>query len=149
VVRSFHLTRSGDPETREVKQLQFGAWPDHGVPDHPAPLLQFMKRVRAVNLVESGPVVVHCSAGVGRTGCFIVIDAMLERAKNEHSVDIYAHVTCLRAQRNYMVQVRESLSSVGLMVGGGSVGWVGLGAHQSIFVRHVFRWPPLLLLRPT
>jgi len=149
VVRSFHLTRSGDAETREVKQLQFGAWPDHGVPDHPAPLLQFMKRVRAVNLVESGPVVVHCSAGVGRTGCFIVIDAMLERAKNEHSVDIYAHVTCLRAQRNYMVQVRGSLSSVGLMVGGGSVGWVGLGAHTSIFVRHVFRWPPLLLLRPT
>ncbi|XP_025425132.1 tyrosine-protein phosphatase Lar isoform X2 [Sipha flava] len=107
VIRSFHLTRATDNETREVKQLQFGAWPDHGVPDHPAPLLQFMKRVRAVNLMDSGPVVVHCSAGVGRTGCFIVIDAMLERAKNEHSVDIYAHVTCLRAQRNYMVQTEE------------------------------------------
>ncbi|VVC24818.1 Hypothetical protein CINCED_3A017850 [Cinara cedri] len=107
IIRSFHLTRADENETREVKQLQFGAWPDHGVPDHPAPLLQFMKRVRAVNLMESGPVVVHCSAGVGRTGCFIVIDAMLERAKNEHSVDIYAHVTCLRAQRNYMVQTEE------------------------------------------
>ncbi|XP_050531444.1 tyrosine-protein phosphatase Lar isoform X2 [Daktulosphaira vitifoliae] len=107
VIRSFHLTRATDNETREVKQLQFGAWPDHGVPDHPAPLLQFMKRVRAVNLMDSGPVVVHCSAGVGRTGCFIVIDAMLERAKHEHTVDIYAHVTCLRAQRNYMVQTEE------------------------------------------
>ncbi|XP_050443629.1 tyrosine-protein phosphatase Lar isoform X3 [Adelges cooleyi] len=107
VIRSFHLTRATDNETREVKQLQFGAWPDHGVPDHPAPLLQFMKRVRAVNLMDSGPIVVHCSAGVGRTGCFIVIDAMLERAKHEHTVDIYAHVTCLRAQRNYMVQTEE------------------------------------------
>jgi netrin-G3 ligand len=45
------------------------------------------------------------SAGVGRTGAFIVIDAMLERIKHEKTVDIYGHVTCLRAQRNYMVQV--------------------------------------------
>ena len=43
------------------------------------------------------------SAGVGRTGAFIVIDAMLERIKHERTVDIYGHVTCLRAQRNYMV----------------------------------------------
>ena len=44
------------------------------------------------------------SAGVGRTGAFIVIDAMLERVKHERTVDIYGHVTCLRAQRNYMVR---------------------------------------------
>lgn len=48
-----------------------------------------------------------CSAGVGRTGCFIVIDAMLERMKHEKSVDIYGHVTCMRAQRNYMVQTED------------------------------------------
>lgn len=48
------------------------------------------------------------SAGVGRTGAFIVIDAMLERIKHERTVDIYGHVTCLRAQRNYMVQLHES-----------------------------------------
>jgi len=47
------------------------------------------------------------SAGVGRTGAFIVIDAMLERVKHEHTVDIYGHVTCLRAQRNYMVQTED------------------------------------------
>lgn len=47
------------------------------------------------------------SAGVGRSGCFIVIDAMLERLKHEKSVDIYGHVTCMRAQRNYMVQTEE------------------------------------------
>ena len=47
------------------------------------------------------------SAGVGRTGAFIVIDAMLERVKHERTVDIYGHVTCLRAQRNYMVQTED------------------------------------------
>ncbi|KAL0200324.1 hypothetical protein M9458_003511, partial [Cirrhinus mrigala] len=46
-------------------------------------------------------------AGVGRTGCFIVIDAMLERMKHEKTVDIYGHVTCMRAQRNYMVQTED------------------------------------------
>lgn len=44
---------------------------------------------------------------MGRTGCFIVIDAMLERMKHEKSVDIYGHVTCMRAQRNYMVQTED------------------------------------------
>lgn len=50
---------------------------------------------------------VSCSAGVGRTGCFIVIDAMLERMKHEKTVDIYGHVTCMRSQRNYMVQTED------------------------------------------
>ena len=47
------------------------------------------------------------SAGVGRTGAFIVIDSMLERMKHERTVDVYGHVTCLRAQRNYMVQTED------------------------------------------
>nr|CAG4644584.1 EOG090X01LO [Leptodora kindtii] len=106
-VRTFQLHRLGTSEHREVKQLQFTAWPDHGVPDHPAPFLQFLKRVRAINPVDSGPMIVHCSAGVGRTGAFIVIDSMLERLRYENTVDIYGHVTCLRAQRNYMVQTED------------------------------------------
>ena len=44
---------------------------------------------------------------MGRTGCFIVIDAMLERMKHEKTVDVYGHVTCMRAQRNYMVQTED------------------------------------------
>lgn len=66
---------------REVKHFQFTAWPDHGVPDHPTQFLMFVRRVRQANPVDAGPVVVHCSAGVGRTGCYIVIDTMLERLR--------------------------------------------------------------------
>ncbi|XP_051170943.1 tyrosine-protein phosphatase Lar isoform X3 [Leptopilina boulardi] len=106
-IRTFQICRNGYSERREIKQLQFTAWPDHGVPEHPAPFLQFLRRVKALNPSDSGPMVVHCSAGVGRTGCFIVIDSMLERIRHEKMIDIYGHVTCLRAQRNYMVQTED------------------------------------------
>jgi len=106
-VRTFQLHRLGTTEHREIKQLQFTAWPDHGVPDHPAPFLQFLKRVRALNPIEAGPMIVHCSAGVGRTGAFVVIDSMLERLRYENTIDVYGHVTVLRAQRNYMVQTED------------------------------------------
>ncbi|XP_049455444.1 receptor-type tyrosine-protein phosphatase F isoform X6 [Epinephelus fuscoguttatus] len=106
-VRTFALYKNGSSEKREVRQFQFMAWPDHGVPEYPTPILAFLRRVKACNPPDAGPMVVHCSAGVGRTGCFIVIDAMLERMKHEKSVDIYGHVTCMRAQRNYMVQTED------------------------------------------
>ncbi|XP_034065335.1 receptor-type tyrosine-protein phosphatase F isoform X21 [Gymnodraco acuticeps] len=106
-VRTFALYKNGSSEKRELRQFQFMAWPDHGVPEYPTPILAFLRRVKACNPPDAGPMVVHCSAGVGRTGCFIVIDAMLERMKLEKSVDIYGHVTCMRAQRNYMVQTED------------------------------------------
>ncbi|XP_057189336.1 receptor-type tyrosine-protein phosphatase F isoform X12 [Triplophysa rosa] len=106
-VRTFALYKNGSSEKREIRQFQFMAWPDHGVPEYPTPILAFLRRVKACNPPDAGPMVVHCSAGVGRTGCFIVIDAMLERMKHEKTVDIYGHVTCMRAQRNYMVQTED------------------------------------------
>ncbi|XP_032103146.1 receptor-type tyrosine-protein phosphatase F isoform X14 [Sapajus apella] len=106
-VRTFALHKSGSSEKRELRQFQFMAWPDHGVPEYPTPILAFLRRVKACNPLDAGPMVVHCSAGVGRTGCFIVIDAMLERMKHEKTVDIYGHVTCMRSQRNYMVQTED------------------------------------------
>ncbi|XP_048039181.1 receptor-type tyrosine-protein phosphatase delta isoform X40 [Megalobrama amblycephala] len=106
-VRTFALYKNGSSEKREVRQFQFTAWPDHGVPEHPTPFLAFLRRVKSCNPPDAGPMVVHCSAGVGRTGCFIVIDAMLERIKHEKTVDIYGHVTLMRAQRNYMVQTED------------------------------------------
>ncbi|KAE8609860.1 hypothetical protein XENTR_v10011931 [Xenopus tropicalis] len=106
-VRTFTLYKNGSSEKRDVRQFQFMAWPDHGVPEYPTPILGFLRRVKGCNPPDAGPMVVHCSAGVGRTGCFIVIDAMLERVKLEKTVDIYGHVTCMRSQRNYMVQTED------------------------------------------
>ncbi|XP_030294576.1 protein tyrosine phosphatase receptor type Db isoform X13 [Sparus aurata] len=106
-VRTFALYKSGSNEKREVRHFQFTAWPDHGVPEHPTPFLAFLRRVKACNPPDAGPMVVHCSAGVGRTGCFIVIDAMAERIKHEKTLDIYGHVTLMRSQRNYMVQTED------------------------------------------
>eukprot|EP00072_Mus_musculus_P071076 XP_017172839.1 PREDICTED: receptor-type tyrosine-protein phosphatase S isoform X10 [Mus musculus] len=106
-VRTFSLHKNGSSEKREVRHFQFTAWPDHGVPEYPTPFLAFLRRVKTCNPPDAGPIVVHCSAGVGRTGCFIVIDAMLERIKTEKTVDVYGHVTLMRSQRNYMVQTED------------------------------------------
>ncbi|XP_055796815.1 receptor-type tyrosine-protein phosphatase S isoform X9 [Salvelinus fontinalis] len=107
---SLHKVRNGSSEKREVRQFQFTAWPDHGVPEYPTPFLAFLRRVKTCNPPDAGPIIAHCSAGVGRTGCFIVIDAMLERIKHEKTVDIYGHVTLMRSQRNYMVQTEDQYS---------------------------------------
>ncbi|XP_031666787.1 receptor-type tyrosine-protein phosphatase S-like isoform X2 [Oncorhynchus kisutch] len=106
-VRTFSLQKNGCNERREVRQFQFTAWPDHGVPEYPTPFLAFLRRVKACNPPDAGPVIAHCSAGVGRTGCFIVIDTMLERIRHERTADIYGHVTLMRSQRNYMVQTED------------------------------------------
>ncbi|XP_073669547.1 receptor-type tyrosine-protein phosphatase S isoform X11 [Paramisgurnus dabryanus] len=111
-VRTFSLHKNGSSEKREVRQFQFTAWPDHGVPEYPTPFLAFLRRVKTCNPPDAGPIVAHCSAGVGRTGCFIVIDAMLERIKHEKTVDIYGHVTLMRSQRNYMVQTEDQYSFI-------------------------------------
>ncbi|XP_062474720.1 receptor-type tyrosine-protein phosphatase S isoform X6 [Pezoporus occidentalis] len=111
-IRTFSLHKNGSSEKREVRQFQFTAWPDHGVPEYPTPFLAFLRRVKTCNPPDAGPIVVHCSAGVGRTGCFIVIDAMLERIKHEKTVDIYGHVTLMRSQRNYMVQTEDQYSFI-------------------------------------
>uniref|UniRef100_A0A671YUQ5 protein-tyrosine-phosphatase n=1 Tax=Sparus aurata TaxID=8175 RepID=A0A671YUQ5_SPAAU len=111
-VRTFSLHKSGNSERREVRQFQFTAWPDHGVPEYPTPFLNFLRRVKACNPPDAGPIIAHCSAGVGRTGCFIVIDAMLERIRHERTVDIYGHVTLMRSQRNYMVQTEDQYSFI-------------------------------------
>ncbi|XP_036026505.1 receptor-type tyrosine-protein phosphatase S isoform X8 [Onychomys torridus] len=111
-IRTFSLHKNGSSEKREVRHFQFTAWPDHGVPEYPTPFLAFLRRVKTCNPPDAGPIVVHCSAGVGRTGCFIVIDAMLERIKTEKTVDVYGHVTLMRSQRNYMVQTEDQYSFI-------------------------------------
>ncbi|MBN3296456.1 PTPRS phosphatase, partial [Amia calva] len=135
-VRTFSLHKNGSSEKREVRQFQFTAWPDHGVPEYPTLTADRIKDsqddffshqnvglglVWGVVVLSKGLwVLCSCdwhafvcrSAGVGRTGCFIVIDAMLERIKHEKTVDIYGHVTLMRSQRNYMVQTEDQYSFI-------------------------------------
>ncbi|XP_030016687.1 receptor-type tyrosine-protein phosphatase mu isoform X2 [Sphaeramia orbicularis] len=104
VIRTFAVEKRGAHEIREIRQFHFTGWPDHGVPYHATGLLGFIRRVKSKTLTNAGPMVVHCSAGAGRTGCFIVIDIMLDMAEREGVVDIYNCVRELRSRRVNMVQ---------------------------------------------
>uniref|UniRef100_A0AC34PW97 Protein-tyrosine-phosphatase n=1 Tax=Panagrolaimus sp. JU765 TaxID=591449 RepID=A0AC34PW97_9BILA len=106
-MRTIQIEHLDENIVREVKQMQYTAWPDHNVPDHPTPFLMFLKRVKALNQPENTPIICHCSAGIGRTGAFIAIDIMLDRLRFENTVDIFECVTSLRAQRFYMVQTDD------------------------------------------
>ncbi|XP_056594538.1 protein tyrosine phosphatase receptor type Ma isoform X8 [Triplophysa dalaica] len=107
VIRTFAVEKRGAHEIREIRQFHFTGWPDHGVPYHATGLLGFVRRVKSKNPANAGPMVVHCSAGAGRTGCFIVIDIMLDMAEREGVVDIYNCVRELRSRRVNMVQTEE------------------------------------------
>uniref|UniRef100_A0A673C3U3 Receptor-type tyrosine-protein phosphatase n=1 Tax=Sphaeramia orbicularis TaxID=375764 RepID=A0A673C3U3_9TELE len=97
---------------RLVTQLHFTSWPDFGVPFSPIGMLKFLKKVKAVNPPFSGPIVVHCSAGVGRTGTFIVIDAMIDMMHAEQKVDVFGFVSKIREQRSQLIQTDMQYSFI-------------------------------------
>ncbi|KGL93171.1 Receptor-type tyrosine-protein phosphatase C, partial [Charadrius vociferus] len=108
VIQKLHITNARERTAgRDVTHIQFTSWPDHGVPEDPHLLLKLRRRVNALSNFFSGPIVVHCSAGVGRTGTYIGIDAMLEGLDAEGRVDVYGYVVKLRRQRCLMVQVES------------------------------------------
>ncbi|XP_026709171.1 receptor-type tyrosine-protein phosphatase C isoform X2 [Athene cunicularia] len=108
VIQKLHITNGRERTAgRDVTHIQFTSWPDHGVPEDPHLLLKLRRRVNALSNFFSGPIVVHCSAGVGRTGTYIGIDAMLEGLDAEGRVDVYGYVVKLRRQRCLMVQVES------------------------------------------
>uniref|UniRef100_U3JJ96 Receptor-type tyrosine-protein phosphatase C n=2 Tax=Ficedula albicollis TaxID=59894 RepID=U3JJ96_FICAL len=108
VIQKLHITNGRERTAgRDVTHIQFTGWPDHGVPEDPHLLLKLRRRVNALSNFFSGPIVVHCSAGVGRTGTYIGIDAMLEGLDAEGRVDVYGYIVKLRRQRCLMVQVES------------------------------------------
>uniref|UniRef100_A0A8C3TUN3 Receptor-type tyrosine-protein phosphatase C n=1 Tax=Catharus ustulatus TaxID=91951 RepID=A0A8C3TUN3_CATUS len=108
VIQKLHITNGRERTAgRDVTHIQFTSWPDHGVPEDPHLLLKLRRRVNALSNFFSGPIVVHCSAGVGRTGTYIGIDAMLEGLDAEGRVDVYGYIVKLRRQRCLMVQVES------------------------------------------
>ncbi|XP_026523510.1 receptor-type tyrosine-protein phosphatase beta isoform X1 [Notechis scutatus] len=106
-IREFKISSEEQLDSsRLIRQFHYTVWPDHGVPETTQSLIQFVRTVRDyINRTpQAGPTVVHCSAGVGRTGTFIALDRLLQQLDSKDSVDIYGAVYDLRLHRVHMVQ---------------------------------------------
>ena len=98
----------------EVTHWHFLGWPDHGCPQYATSLISFIRHVRKYYKRDSPPVLVHCSAGVGRTGTFILLDSMLERLTIEDTITVYELLKEMRKKRVFMVQTLVSEFKMGI-----------------------------------
>ncbi|XP_069577895.1 receptor-type tyrosine-protein phosphatase eta-like [Brachyistius frenatus] len=108
-IRDFGIKNVKTAETRSVRHFHFTAWPDHRVPETTELLISFRHLVREHmnQYSRHSPTVVHCSAGVGRTGTFIAIDRLIFQIERENIVDVYGIVHDLRMHRTLMVQTED------------------------------------------
>ncbi|NWY98187.1 PTPRV phosphatase, partial [Loxia curvirostra] len=105
-VREFKLWHEGLGAERFVSHLHYTAWPDHGIPESTTSIMAFRELVQEhiQSTKDAGPTLVHCSAGVGRTGTFIALDRLLQQMRQEKVVDIFGVVYSLRMNRYLMIQ---------------------------------------------
>uniref|UniRef100_A0A671K1Y1 protein-tyrosine-phosphatase n=1 Tax=Sinocyclocheilus anshuiensis TaxID=1608454 RepID=A0A671K1Y1_9TELE len=113
-IRDFKISCGQLRYPRTVRQFHYTIWPDHGVPETTQSLVQFVRTVRDYidRTTSPGVTVVHCSAGVGRTGTFIVLDRVLQQLDRNCTVDIYGCVFDLRLHRSYMVQTESQYAYI-------------------------------------
>ncbi|XP_067605100.1 receptor-type tyrosine-protein phosphatase eta isoform X2 [Pseudorca crassidens] len=108
-IRDFTVQNIQTSESHTLRQFHFTSWPDHGVPDTTDLLINFRYLVRDYmkQSPPESPILVHCSAGVGRTGTFIAIDRLIYQMEDENTVDVYGIVYDLRMHRPLMVQTED------------------------------------------
>uniref|UniRef100_A0A8C4VKL8 Tyrosine-protein phosphatase non-receptor type 13 n=1 Tax=Gopherus evgoodei TaxID=1825980 RepID=A0A8C4VKL8_9SAUR len=105
VIRVLELEDIQTGELRSVSHLNFTAWPDHDTPSQPNDLLTFISYMRHIH--KSGPIITHCSAGIGRSGTLICIDVVLGLISKDLDFDISDLVRTMRLQRHGMVQTED------------------------------------------
>ncbi|XP_076340121.1 uncharacterized protein LOC143240839 [Tachypleus tridentatus] len=111
--------RNGNEE-RPICQFHYASWPDHGVPTSVQPILELVRLVRDCQASEAVPVLVHCSAGCGRTGTVCAIDyvwGLMRMGKLSESFSLYQLISEMRRQRIAMVQTKEQYILVHRAVG--------------------------------
>ncbi|GAB0089763.1 tyrosine-protein phosphatase 69D-like [Sergentomyia squamirostris] len=96
----------GDEEEdrRYITQYHYLMWKDFMAPEHPQGIIKFIKQINAVYSLQRGPILVHCSAGVGRTGTLVALDSLTQQLDEEGHVQIFNTVCDMRHQRNFLVQ---------------------------------------------
>ncbi|KAH8296358.1 hypothetical protein KR054_005199 [Drosophila jambulina] len=93
-----------EEDRRQITQYHYLTWKDFMAPEHPNGIIKFIRQINSVYSLQRGPILVHCSAGVGRTGTLVALDSLIQQLEEEDSVSIYNTVCDLRHQRNFLVQ---------------------------------------------
>ncbi|XP_068183259.1 tyrosine-protein phosphatase non-receptor type 13 [Antennarius striatus] len=104
-IKVIRMVETETGETQFVRHLKFTHWPDHGVPHSSEHLVRFIRYLRAVH--QRGPLTVHCSAGIGRTGVLICTDIILSLIENDLPINVSDIVKEMRLQRHGMIQTKE------------------------------------------
>ncbi|KAF6027768.1 PTPRA [Bugula neritina] len=98
------LSISKDNQTRTLSHFNYLSWPDHGVPDDLSSYVAFYFKIKSLVSRSTSPLLIHCSAGVGRTGTYIALEYLIQQAKREEAVDVFGCVEAMRKRRPCMVQ---------------------------------------------
>ncbi|KAL4236563.1 hypothetical protein ACF0H5_004948 [Mactra antiquata] len=110
IVRTFTISVAKSP--RIIKQFHFTSWSDHGAPTYPTTLLNFRRKVQQYNSDSTAPILIHCSAGIGRSGTYIAVDYLLQQAKKEGIIDLLQCAQLMRSNRVNMIQTWQQYSFV-------------------------------------
>ncbi|XP_067093404.1 tyrosine-protein phosphatase non-receptor type 2-like [Osmerus mordax] len=136
-IRVLELQNTKTGGTREIYHFHYTSWPDFGVPESPASFLNFLFKVRESGSLgsEHGPPVVHCSAGIGRSGTFSLVDTclvLMDKRKDPSSVDIQRVLLDMREHRMGLIQTSDQLRFSYMAIIEGARGIMGDSSVQKL-----------------